>query len=101
MLDKKNDVRSSHKALAQIMRYIHYKLESSSILSAALKTLLRFSGHRTAEFAPAPADCQITCHAKSNSRQCNTSLLLCSMKMVNKNPIKCFSFLIKALEIHH
>lgn len=96
---QKKCVQSSHKALALIMRYIHYKLESSSTLSAALKTLLRFSGHGAAEFAPAAADCQISCHVKSNWKQFDTSLSLCSMKMVN-NPIKCSPFLIKALEIH-
>lgn len=63
---KKKCVQCSLKALALIMRYIHYELESSSTLSAALKTLLRFSGHRAAEFAPAAADCLTSCHAKFN-----------------------------------
>lgn len=100
MLDKKRCVPTSCKALDLIMRYIHYKLESSSTQSAALKTLLRFSGHRAAEFAPAAAACQISCHAKSNWEQFDTSLSLCNWKMVNKNSIKCSSFLIKALQIH-
>lgn len=97
---KQNCVQSSHAALARITRYIHYKLESSSTPSAALKAILRFSGHGAAEFAPAAADCQISCHAKSNWKRYDVSLSLCSMKTVHKNPIKPSSFLIKALEIH-